>query len=126
MSDPQQFLTEISTWTGEGDPDTWPYPDEMKESLVTGELANRVRVALGVSADEDVFLTETKVSSGYSEYTQENFTYIKVVAGGQSQTFDDSYANNFATMMKWLDENTPPPTLAERIAELEAEQADNS
>jgi hypothetical protein len=104
---PDLFL--VDEWS---DPDEndgeWPYPTEYHKSLITGELAERCRRALGVTdPNAEVFITERVESGGYSEYTQENFTDFTIECDGKSETFNEDWSlgSTFQQLLKWLDGN---------------------
>ena len=87
----------------------WPYPDEHAVTDATGELAVRLRVALGVPQDATVQIRERIQHQGYSEYTQEHFRTVTVQCGHNYETFD-GYAggdNALEQMLAWLDEKAP-------------------
>ena len=67
----------------------WPYPTEYITYAVAGELAERIQRRFGT--DAPVTIKETRVSGGYSEYTQEIEVTFEVSAGGQSKKFEGGY-----------------------------------
>ena len=74
----------------EGDWEEWPYPTVTIESVVSGELRSRIFAVLGRADDgAEVRLVETKVSAGYSEYTQEDECEIEVKIGTETAWKDD-------------------------------------
>lgn len=99
-------------WTADGDPQRYPYPDEHAKSQATGELAERIRRALGAGdPTDDVFLVESKKYGGYSENTQDNFRWLTVECGDLVKDFrPESYGmapSAFAMLLAWLDESAP-------------------
>jgi hypothetical protein len=92
-------------------PDDWPYPRKHVKYVLTGPLARAIRAKLGIpwSADaisQQVYIIETTVSDGYSEYTQEESQFIVIKAGGRSFMFGEDYGNRtsaFNSLMEWLD-----------------------
>jgi hypothetical protein len=87
-----------------GDADEWPYPTSYTKSLITGELADRIRERLGVDAPAPVFLTEKCVSGGYSEYTQENDYYHTIETGGHTVEMEAGWSwNPITSLINWLD-----------------------
>lgn len=108
MSEPTQSVA-IHEWSDppeDGrDADEWPYPTRYQKSLVEGGLADAIRARLGRPASEPVFLTETVVSGGYSEYTQENDFYHTITVGDevievQEGGWEDDGIN---ALIRWLD-----------------------
>ena len=105
--------TLVRQWRDEPAPgrtyDEWPYPTTHTQYLITGELAERVKRALGESAEAAVFITEDTISTGYSEYTQETELQFTVECGARTVTFDEysaysSYgATTVARLSLWLD-----------------------
>lgn len=98
------LLDEQSRWQDvrydeDGNPNTcFPYPPKFIRSEAQGELADRIRNAFLREANESlteelqyapVTLTEKTVYGGYSEYTQENLTYLKVQWGEHEKEFSD-------------------------------------
>jgi hypothetical protein len=100
----------------------WPYPTTYKKSRITGDLAERIKAAflrenpdLGVEGSE-VIITEEVVSSGYSEYTQENEYNMVIQYAGYAKEFTSgSYSamdgyfngsnsyNNLGKLLKWTE-----------------------
>lgn len=109
----RENLTTWKTWTGEGPQDQWPYPDKHTKSRVDGELANRIRYALGFndgSTLEDVWITESKEHRG-TFYTQQNFEWIEVDSDGCGMKFvADHTGSAFHHLLNWLDEAAPKGT----------------
>ena len=109
----RENLTTWKTWTGEGPQDQWPYPDKHTKSRVDGELANRIRYALGFndgSTLEDVWITESKEHRG-TFYTQQNFEWIEVDSDGRGMKFvADHTGSAFHHLLNWLDEAAPKGT----------------
>lgn len=110
-------LNHVRTWSNErynadGTPNTsFPWPDQYTRHVVTGELADRIRFALTRGRPETlqydpVFITETKQYGGYSEYTQDNFVYIKVESGDEEKVIEPSDSGNaFSALLDWMDES---------------------
>jgi transcriptional regulator with XRE-family HTH domain len=92
--------TIIHEWQDAPEPgrgaDEWPYPTSYTKSMITGELADRIRERMGVDASAPVFITEKCVSGGYSEYTQDDFcaelgisrSYISLIEAGHKKLND--------------------------------------
>lgn len=96
----------VSTWK---DPDfrggKWPYPTVYVKSEVTGLLAWRVRRKLGEAYSSDpVYVTERKVSGGYSEWTQDYTYYFTVECGGFLAEFGGGHVNGIAALLAWLED----------------------
>lgn len=97
-------------WSDDGDPESYPYPNKHVKSAATGELASRIRRALGCTDESaQAFIVETKQYGGYSEYTQENFKWLVVECDGQSEEFEPvgTGPSAFSLMLTWLDECAP-------------------
>lgn len=106
----------IRTWSNErirsdGTTDnSFPYPDKFSRSSATGELAERIRFALTNGEPEEleyepVFLTEITKYGGYSEYTQENFTFLRIECGEQTKVIEpETFKSAFSILLDWLDE----------------------
>ena len=83
----------------DGDWDEWPYPTVTIESEVTGELRSKVIAAAGGEpVPGRVIITETEVSGGYSEFTQETEYGIEVRIDGAS-VWKDEYNMDSETAM---------------------------
>lgn len=123
----------IRTWSNErirpdGTTDkSFPYPDKFSRSSATGELAERIRFALSDGKPEEleyeaVFLTEITKYGGYSEYTQDNFTFLRIECGEHTKVIEpEDFKSSFSIMLDWLDEaeevcNMTPTQLRELIA----------
>jgi hypothetical protein len=83
----------------------WPYPTRYSKSLITGELADRIRERLGQNAGKPpVFITEQVVSGGYSEYTQENDYYHTINVGSETvEIGPEWHGNGIRALTDWLD-----------------------
>lgn len=118
-SDAYDHISEVNTWQDvrydhNGNKNlSWPYPDKFERSEATGELAERIRTALAAGVEAitveleyaPVYLIERTVSSGYSEYTQENMTYLRVVCGEHEHEIDPEWGGSIISeLLKWLDE----------------------
>lgn len=111
-------VTPVRQWTDEPAPgqssDDWPYPTEHIQFLVTGELADRVKARLGEPSEAAVFLTEDRISAGYSEYTQETEFEFEIQCGSRRVTFDEyspfvGYgATTVARLAAWLEQTETP------------------
>lgn len=99
---------------------SFPYPPKFVRSEAKGELADRIRKAFTVTEEvepetlefEPVILTEKTVYGGYSEYTQENLSYLKVQCGQYEKSFTDNgydeeldayYYSTLDALLGWLD-----------------------
>jgi len=84
--------------------DEWPYPTRYAKSLITGDLADKIRERLGLDSHVPVFITEKVVSGGYSEYTQENDYSHTVTAGEHAVELGYTWDGNGVTALTdWLD-----------------------
>lgn len=87
------------------DADDWPYPNHYIKSLITGELADRIRARLGQPDETPVFITETHISGGYSEYTQENDYEHTINCGAEVVELAAGWdSNGLNKLIKWLDQ----------------------
>lgn len=107
MSEPTNSVI-IRKWTDDPDfgcdADEWPYPNEYTESLITGELADRVRARLQAPADARVIIKETCISGGYSEWTQENDYDFELRVNGDRVELESGWDGNTLTpLLRWLD-----------------------
>lgn len=83
----------------------WPYPTRYIKSLITGDLADAVRARLGLEEHVPVLITETAVSGGYSEYTQEtDYTHVVEVGEYRIELGYSYWGNGLEELLKWLDE----------------------
>jgi hypothetical protein len=83
----------------------WPYPTQYTKSLITGDLADRVRTRLGLTPEVPVLLTEERISGGYSEYTQETDYNHTITCGQHTIQLRSGYERNGLTsLLNWLDE----------------------
>ena len=82
----------------------WPYPNSYTKSLITGDLAGKIRERLGLESHVPVMITEKVVSGGYSEYTQENDYYHTITAGNETVELGSTWSSNGITALTdWLD-----------------------
>ena len=89
--------------------DEWPYPTRYVKSLITGDLADKIRERLGLEEGVPVHIVEKVISGGYSEYTQETGYEHTVEAGGYEIELGYSYwGNGLESLLKWLDETEEP------------------
>lgn len=79
-------LVEVRSWS---DPpergrtaDDWPYPTSYVESAPPESLRQAIYDRTGEQGGE-VYLREIEVSSGYSDYTQENEFYVEVLVNDE-------------------------------------------
>lgn len=90
-----------------GDWGEWPFPTLEIESVITGELRSRILAKLGRSDETaEMLLIETNVSSGYSEYTQEDECSIRVRIGEDTAWQADYEHSTDAAMARFLKEFT--------------------
>lgn len=100
--------TKLMAWTDPPAPgrsaDDWPYPTEHIKSLISGELADRIKERLGVPSDTPVIMTEHRISGGYSEYTQETDYQHEIACGPHEIHLGTTYwGNGLEALLKWLD-----------------------
>lgn len=104
-------LLTVEEWTEdieEGrDPDEWPYPTTYTRSLAQGELAERIRRALGAADDLPVYVVEEVISTGYSEYTQEDEYNLTITAGDAEHKIDYGWTGGLQALLRWLDKAAP-------------------
>ena len=104
-------LLVIDTWSDEPEDgrtaEDWPYPTCYTRSIAQGELADRIRRALNVADDIPVYVVEEYVSDGYSEYTQEDYCYMKITAGNEKHVIDGSWEGGLPALLDWLDAAAP-------------------
>jgi hypothetical protein len=90
-----------------GDWEEWPYLTVTIKSEVTGELRGKIIAkAGGEPTPGRVTLIETKVSAGYSEYTQEDECSIEVRIDGASVWKDEqnfSSDRGMAAFLRWVE-----------------------
>lgn len=83
----------------------WPYPTRYIKSIITGDLADRVRTRLDLPPEVPVLMTETQESGGYSEYTQETDYSHTITCGEHTIQLRSGYERNGLTsLLNWLDE----------------------
>lgn len=106
----QTNSTKLMEWADPPEPgrsaDDWPYPTRHIKSIISGELADRVRARLGQPSDTPVILTEDIESSGYSEYTQETDYQHTIDCGDHTIQLGYSYGwghNGLEELLTWLD-----------------------
>lgn len=86
------------------DPEEWPYPTRHIKSIITGDLADKIRARLDLEGHAPVFITETVTSGGYSEYTQENDYDHTITVGEHTVVLGSSWGSNGITKLTdWLD-----------------------
>lgn len=81
----------------------------MDERVVTGELADRCRAALGVDdPTAGVIITEHVTQRAWSDVTFDDWTDIEVECAGKWIEFDrdSSDRNTFDQLLDWLDEHS--------------------
>lgn len=93
----------------EGEERSYPWPSERKRTELTGELAERVRRALGEDPGTSVYIEEVKEYGGYSEYTQEHSYEHTLMCGFSEKEFrgSDGRYSSLTDLLAWLDENAP-------------------
>jgi hypothetical protein len=82
----------------------WPYPTEVVESRVTGDL--RDKILARTDCDEgEVLIIERVVSGGYSESTQENDYEFDVTIDGVTVWTSSQWSDekNLAAFITWAD-----------------------
>lgn len=124
--DARENLTAWQAWTGEGDQNKWPYPDKHTKSKADGELATRIRFALGQEgSDQPVFLVEHTEHRG-TFYTQEHFRWLEVECDGRSMKFTSTFSESaFAQLLEWLDSTAPKPHCDTCTCSYEKHSSDN-
>lgn len=81
----------------------WPYPTEVVESRVTGDLRDKVLLRTD-RFDGDVLITERVISGGWSEYTQENDYEFDVTIDGVTVWTSRRWSSeNIAAFLAWVD-----------------------
>lgn len=104
-------LTLLSEWADEPeegrDADDWPYPTTYRESQANGELAERIRRALGVADDLPVYVTEEIVSGGWSEFTQEDEYGLVIRVGDEKREMEGDWNGGLVALLRWLDHAAP-------------------
>jgi hypothetical protein len=82
----------------------WPYPTEVVESRVTGELREKV-LSRTDRFDGEVLIIERVISGGHSEYTQENDYEFDVTIDGVKVWGTDHWSDekNLAAFLAWVD-----------------------
>lgn len=110
MSTPTMSVL-IDEWSEPDENDgEWPYPTEYRRYLITGELADRIRVRFGAADTDRVTITEERISGGYSEFTQETELFFDIDCGAQKVRFDeyrprvDWGTTTVARLQAWLEE----------------------
>jgi hypothetical protein len=99
----------VHTWTEAPEAgrsaDEWPYPTTYTKSLITGQLAQDIRVKLMKPDEMPVFIIEEQISGGYSEYTQEtDYSHVLEVNGERINLGDSyDYDNGLNSLLKWLE-----------------------
>lgn len=98
--------TLVNSWEDEDENDgEWPYPTQYNQYRIEGDLADRVNRRMGNDPGTEVLLTETVVSGGWSEYTQENDYSHEIEAGGETVELVGTWQSNpIAALVKWLGE----------------------
>ena len=100
--------TTFHTIKDEHDLQDWPDSTSHRETLVTGDLADRIRAKTGMTGE--VVIHEDGSEGGYSEWTVE-WDYEVVVKVGDATAWSTSgYAEmevgerygTFAALMRWL------------------------
>lgn len=106
MEDTTKFTLIDEWWGPDYNDGQWPYPDRYTKSSIEGTLAERIRAKLGADWEAPVFITETEISGGYSEYTQENTFDFVLECAGITKEFDDGngWDNGLSLLLKWLEE----------------------
>lgn len=85
-------------------PEEWPYPTRHIKSLITGDLADKIRERLGVEHHVPVIIEEEVISGGYSEYTQENDYYHTITVGEHTVELSGAgWDNGLTKLINWLD-----------------------
>lgn len=93
----EHYTKEEGVW---GD---WPYPTVTIISKVTGELRDKILALTG--GEGDVYLEESEISVGYSEYTQDTEYTIRVVVNASEVWKHDcevSKESAMASFLRWV------------------------
>jgi hypothetical protein len=103
MSDITKISESYSKDPDYHDWDAWPYPTVCIESVVSGELRSRILTALDWKDDgSELHLVETKISSGWSEYTPEDDCEIAVMIGSQTLWESKHHYNSEPAMAAFM------------------------
>jgi hypothetical protein len=97
-------IKEVTT-KDDGDWEEWPYPTVEITSKITGELREKILNLTAHQFDGDITLVEEKVSSGYSEYTQEDEHSIRVLIGDRqvwTEAYESSQESAMAKFLRWV------------------------
>ena len=92
----------------DGDWDEWPYPTIETTSRITGELRDKILKRTGRKANDtsEITIVESNVSSGWSEFTQDNDYSIDVFIGTEGITitnYDTSEESAMSRFFEWVD-----------------------
>jgi hypothetical protein len=85
-----------------GDWDEWPYPTLTIESIITGKLRTHILNIYSLEDTAEVYLIETQVSGGYSEFTKEDECSIQVQVDGIIVWDSIYHMNKESAMAKFL------------------------
>lgn len=106
MSDITRIM--VTQSKDDGDWDEWPYPTIETTSRVTGELKAKILKLTGRKDDDtsEVTIVEIHVSSGWSEFTQDDDYALEVFVGGErvkEWSYETSEASAMGSFLSWID-----------------------
>jgi hypothetical protein len=118
MTAPDYTLSMTAEWAEESD----SYGDiDFRRSLVTGELADRIRERFG--ATDDVYFVEYEEEYGACHTCAGIDQMVRVECGDHRRTFTANEGIPLPALLRWLDE---PRRLAEQDAAARARQAEQA
>lgn len=107
--DQGEIISETSEEDGTDEVESWNPSERTNEvtftrRLLEGSLAEAVRKRLGVSSDEQVFITERTEHYDLSEYTSDTDHRHIIECAGHRKEFDHAIPIwNFDALLRWLD-----------------------
>jgi hypothetical protein len=114
-------FTLLHTRTDPATHEGWPYPNEYVTSQITGTLADRIRRRFGEPGGTSVLIEETRISGGWSEFTQETSYEFEVRCGEHRYGFTqyNGYDNGLKGLLDWLGpEAEEDGALVDRVADV--------
>ena len=98
----------VTQFKEDGDWDEWPYPTIETTSRITGKLKNKIlkRIGREPSDTTEIIIVESNISSGWSEFTQDNDYAIEVFVGTECIRicdYETSVESAMGQFFAWVD-----------------------
>ena len=98
----------VTRFKEDGEWDEWPYPTIEITSRITGELRDKIlkRIGREPSDTTEITIVESNISSGWSEFTQDNDYGIELFVGAEwirICDYETSVESAMSQFFTWVD-----------------------